>query len=124
MKKLAIAVVFLAIAGVLFAQEAAKVEKAEPAAPAAAGEVKEAPAAAAPAAAEVKEAPAAAAPAAAEGEFCAKMKKEGDVEKLGKCHKKGCKFFPKSNVKCFPTADAAKAAGVASFCKICCKDLQ
>ena len=116
MKKLAIAVVFLAIAGVLFAQEeAAKVEKAEPAAPAAAGAaVKEAPVAVAPAAA----------PAATEGEFCAKVRKDGDVEKLGKCHKKGCKFFPKGNVKCVPTAEAAKAAGVTSFCKICCKDLQ
>jgi len=111
MKKLAVAVVFLAIAGVLLAQDAPKAEKPEVAAPAAAG-------------GEVKEAPAAAAPAAAEGEFCAKVKKEGDVEKLGKCHKKGCEYFPKGNLKCFPTADAAKSAGVSSFCKICCKELQ
>ncbi len=122
MKKLAVAVVFLAIAGVLFAQDAPKAENPEAAAPAAAaGEVKEAPAAAAPAG-EVKEAPAAAAPAAAQGEFCVKVRKDGS---MGKCHKKGCEFFPtKGNIKCFPTADAAKSAGVTSFCKICCKDLQ
>ncbi|MCX6339924.1 MAG: hypothetical protein NTX71_08400 [Candidatus Aureabacteria bacterium] len=120
MKKLAVAVVFLAIAGVIFAQDAPKAEKPEGAAPAApvSGEVKEAPAEA-PASAAVKEAP-----AAAEGEFCAKVRTVDGKETLGKCHKKGCKFFPKGNLKCFPTADAAKGAGVLGFCKMCCKELQ
>ncbi|MEI6632521.1 MAG: hypothetical protein WCP22_01750 [Chlamydiota bacterium] len=111
MKRFAIAVAFLAIAGVLFAQDAPKAEKPEIAAPSAAGT-------------EVKAAPAQAAPAAAEGEFCAKVKTVDGKETLGKCHKKGCKFFPKGNLKCFPTADAAKSAGAASFCKMCCKELQ
>ncbi|MCX6357726.1 MAG: hypothetical protein NT045_07645 [Candidatus Aureabacteria bacterium] len=116
MKKLVVAVAFLAIAGILCAQDLPQAENPESAAPApASAVVKEAPAAVA---------PAAVVPAATEGDFCAKVRKEGDVEKLGKCHKKSCKFFPKGNVTCFPTADAAKAAGVSGFCKLCCKDQQ
>lgn len=118
MKRVVVAVAFLAIAGVVFAQDAPKAEEPEVAAPVVAGgEVS----AAAPAAegVEVK-----AAPAAAEGEFCARAKTVEGKETMGKCHKKSCKFFPKKNVKCFPTADAAKAAGVTAFCKICCKDQQ
>lgn len=108
MKKLAIAVVFLAIAGIVLAQDAPKADKPEGAAPASA---------------EVKEAPAAA-PAAAEGEFCARERTVEGKATLGKCHKKSCKFFPKKDVKCFSSADAAKVAGVTSFCKICCPELQ
>ena len=114
MKRLTIAMVLLAVTGILFAQEAPVAEK--PEAPAAA-EVKEAPAPAAEPA-EVKAAP------AAEGEFCARERMTDGTPTLGKCHKKGCKFFPKKDLKCFPTADAAKAAGCSGFCKICCKDLQ
>lgn len=113
MKKLAVAVAFLAIAGVLFAQDAPKAEKPEVAAPAAVTEVKAAPAA------EVKAA------SAVEDEFCAKVVVvEGKETFPKKCHKKGCKFYSKRNTKCFPTADAAKAAGVTAFCKQCCKDQQ
>jgi hypothetical protein len=116
MKRFAIAVAFLAIAGVICAQDAPKAEKPEVAAPAAGGEVKEAPVAPA---AEVKAAP------AVEDEFCAKVVMvEGKETFPKKCHKKGCKFYSKKNVKCFPTAEAAKAAGVTGFCKQCCKDQQ
>lgn len=118
MKRFAFVIALLAIAGVVLAQDAPKAEKSEAAAPAAT-EVKEsAPAAPAAPAAEVKAAP------ASEGEFCAREKMVDGKMTLMKCHKKGCKFFPKKDVKCFPSADAAKAAGVAGFCKICCKDQQ
>ena len=61
---------------------------------------------------------------AAEGEFCCRERMTDGKPTLGKCHRKACKFFPRKDVKCYPTADAAKAAGCAGFCKICCKDLQ
>lgn len=119
MKRFAFVIALLAIAGVVIAQDAPKAEKPEAAAPAAATEVKEsAPAAPEAPAAEVKAAP------AAKGEFCAREKMVDGKATLMKCHKKGCKFFPRKDVKCFPSADAAKAAGVSGFCKICCKDQQ
>jgi len=127
MKKLVVAVAFLAIAGVLFAQEAPKAEKPEAAAPESAASMGNEMKAPSEAAAPKSAAPAGemkAAPATTEGDFCAKVKKEEGKETLGKCHKKGCKFFPKGKLKCFPSADAAKAAGVTSFCKLCCPDLQ
>lgn len=108
MKRYAIAMVLLAVAGVLFAQEAPDAEKLQ--------------APTAESAAEVKEAPAAA--PAAEGDFCCRERMQDGKPTLGKCHRKACKFFPRKDVKCFPTAEAAKAAGCAGFCKICCKDLQ
>jgi|ADurb_Gel_02_Slu_FD_contig_31_935756_length_935_multi_5_in_0_out_0_2 hypothetical protein len=108
MKRFAFVIALLAIAGVVFAQDAPVAEKSEADAPAGAAVVKEA-------------APAA---PAAEGDFCARERMVDGKPTLMKCHKKGCKFFPKKDVKCFASAEAAKAAGVTSFCKICCKDQQ
>jgi len=109
MKKLAVAVAMLAIAGVVIAQDAPNAEKPEAAKPAACSEMKAAPAETG---------------ASTECAFGAKEKMVDGKPSLWICHKQGCKYFPRKNVKCFKSAEEAKAAGVARFCKICCKDLQ